>query len=365
MDLLQPGDGAEKGPLDVLRQGGAHALHIVFVAVCAAGLQKELVPGLFRKAHHLVFNRRTVAGPRPVDDAAEQRRTVEGGPDERVGLLVGIGEPADGPVVHRGIPVEGKARLLRVAGLGLHFGEVQTPAGDPGGRPRLEPAEGKPQRLKAGRQVGGGIHPVWPDLPDHLAGEGLGPQISACGKDGGFTVVPGAAHQLHAADGPCFVRQEPLAFSLRQLQPRAALQRPAHIGPVGQPVGLCPGRIDRGALAPVQHPKLQTNRVGGPGHFAAQRVDLPHQLALGGAADGGIAGHIAHGVQTGADAQGAAAHPGGGQRGLDARVSRPHHHDIIGSGKKIQHEIRVLFVLNQSNIANCFGKTPIFPRKSG
>ena len=37
--------------------------------------------------------------------------------------------------------------------------------------------------------------------------------------------------------------------------------------------------------------------VGGPGHLAPQGVQLPDQVALAGAADGGVAGHVAHRVQ--------------------------------------------------------------------
>ena len=47
---LQPGNGAEKGPLHILGQGGAHALDIVFVGVAAAGKRTTLssIDGQYR-----------------------------------------------------------------------------------------------------------------------------------------------------------------------------------------------------------------------------------------------------------------------------------------------------------------------------
>ena len=57
-------------------------------------------------------------------------------------------------------------------------------------------------------------------------------------------------------------------------------------------------------------------------HFAAQGIQLPDQVALAGAADGGVAGHIAHGIQVDGKENGLEAQPGGGQGGLNAGVAR-------------------------------------------
>ena len=62
------------------------------------------------------------------------------------------------------------------------------------------------------------------------------------------------------------------------------------------PVCLGPEGVDSGALAFIQHPVLDAGFVRRKAHLAAQSVDLPDDVALACAADGGIAGHIAHGV---------------------------------------------------------------------
>ena len=93
-------------------------------------------------------------------------------------------------------------------------------------------------------------------------------------------------------------------------------------------VGLGTQGPDGGTLAPVEQPVLDTGLVRGLAHLAAQRVQLPDEMALSGAADGGVAGHIAHRVQIDGEAQGPHSHPGGGQCGLDAGVAGTHHSDI-------------------------------------
>ena len=69
-----------------------------------------------------------------------------------------------------------------------------------------------------------------------------------------------------------------------------------HVLPVFHPVGLSPEGMDGRAFATVEHPVLDAGMVGRRPHLAPQRVQLPHQVPLSGAADGGVAGHISHGV---------------------------------------------------------------------
>ena len=174
-------------------------------------------------------------------------------------------------------------------------------------------------------------------MPYHLAGEGLGPQKGAGGKDNGFTVITTAAHHAHAADAALLIGEQLSALALGQVQIGTLFQHLAHIGPIAHPVGLGTGGVDRRAFAPVEHPELQAGGVGRPGHFAAQGVDFPHQLSLCRAADGGVAGQIADAFQRGAQTEGGTAQSCGGKGGLDAGVSRSNHYDIILSGEKVQH----------------------------
>ena len=97
---------------------------------------------------------------------------------------------------------------------------------------------------------------------------------------------------------------------------------------VGLPVDLRPQGVHRRALAPVEHPALEGGCVGGPGHHAAQGINFADQMPLGGAADAGVAGHVADAVQPQGEQGGGDTQPGGGRRGLDARVARAHHDNV-------------------------------------
>ena len=94
------------------------------------------------------------------------------------------------------------------------------------------------------------------------------------------------------------VRQAKLRdHGLLEIKMLLPLKRALHILLIAPPVGLRAEGVDSGALAKVQHPVLDARAVGGLCHFPAQRVKLPHQMALARAADGGVAGHVADGVQ--------------------------------------------------------------------
>ena len=110
-----------------------------------------------------------------------------------------------------------------------------------------------------------------------------------------------------------------------------ALQGLLHHGLVAPPVRLGPEGVDRRPLPQVQHSVLDAGLVRRPGHLTAQGVQLPHQMALAGAADGRVAGHVAHAVQVHGEAQGLQPQPRRGQGRLDAGVSRPDHRNITAS----------------------------------
>ena len=112
-----------------------------------------------------------------------------------------------------------------------------------------------------------------------------------------------------------------------------------HHGLVQPPVGLGPEGMDGGTLAPVQHPVLDAGLVCGQTHFAAQSVDFPDDVALAGAADGGVAGHIAHRVQVDGEQDGVHAKPGTGQCGFDARMTRADDGNVTASCVVVVHRV--------------------------
>ena len=123
-------------------------------------------------------------------------------------------------------------------------------------------------------------------------------------------------------------------FRLIEREVLGGFQPPLHVPAVGAAVDLGAQGMNRRPLAAVEHAGLQHIGVGRHPHLAAERVDLPHQVPLGGAADAGIAGHIAHRVEIDGEHGGFAPQPRGGERRLDAGVSRPDdRHFIIGCQK--------------------------------
>ena len=115
------------------------------------------------------------------------------------------------------------------------------------------------------------------------------------------------------------------------------LQRVLHHLLVLPAIRLGPQGVDGRPLPPVEHPVLDAGGVRPTGHLAPQSVQLPHQMSLPGAADGRVAGHIAHGVQIHGEAHRLQPHPGRRQRRLDAGVSGADDGDIKLSGKKLLH----------------------------
>ena len=114
-------------------------------------------------------------------------------------------------------------------------------------------------------------------------------------------------------------------LGLLQRQVRLVLADPLHVVLVRCAVSLGARGMHRRAFRAVQHPKLNARAVNAAAHFAAQRVNLAHQLAFRHASDGGVTRHLADGVQLHAGHQDAPSHAGARQRGLDARMARSDH----------------------------------------
>ena len=101
---------------------------------------------------------------------------------------------------------------------------------------------------------------------------------------------------------------------------------------VERAVGLRARRAHRRALARVEHAELDAGAIGGARHHAAERVDLPHQMALADAADGRIAAHLAERLDVLREQQRARAHARRRQRGLGAGVAAADDDHVKGVG---------------------------------
>ena len=339
LGVLQAGEGVEHLHLHILGQGGGKALEVELLRIEPHGLQKQLVAGLFRKAHHLVLNGGAVAGPHPLDHPGKEGGAVKVGADDSVGALVGIGQIAHRPVFRAPVRQEGEGHGIGVPLLHFQLGKVHGAAVDAGGRARLEPAQGEPQLLQALGKGEGGGQAVRAALAGDLPDDGASSQIGARGHHCGTHLVERPGSRLHGGHYPV-PGADGGHLGLLEGEVLLQLQGVLHDLLVAPAVGLGPQGPDGRALAPVEHAVLDAGLVGRTAHLAPQGVQLPHQVALARAADGRVAGHIAHRVQVDGEADGAHAHTGGGQGRLDARVAGADDGDIEFSGG-IRHEIHL------------------------
>ena len=171
--------------------------------------------------------------------------------------------------------------------------------------------------------------------------DGTALQIGAGGQNGGPYIVHRAGGKDHLADGAA-VRPNLHHLALPHRQVGLAFQGALHPLLVLPAVRLGPEGPDGRAFPEVQQPVLDAAFVGGFGHFAPQGVQLPDQVALAGAADGGVAGHVAHGVQIDGKDDGFQPQASGGQSRLNAGVSGADDGNIKLSGRKSFHHSCIL-----------------------
>ena len=90
---------------------------------------------------------------------------------------------------------------------------------------------------------------------------------------------------------------------------------------IGLAVDLGARGPHRRPLAHVQHAKLYARSIGPQAHHAAKGVNFAHHMALGQAADGGVAREVAQPVKVAADEQHVVPHAGQGHGGFAASVA--------------------------------------------
>ena len=231
-------------------------------------------------------------------------------------------------VLRRCIRLKAKGHRTVVAGLHFHFVKIQTAGVHPGRGAGLEPAQGQTQLFQRRCQRRCREHTVRPAFVAHIAHihaaaqESAGSQHHRLGSIDRFQLSGQAPKTVLALDNIC-------NFALAQVQIVLPLQRVLHPSGIGAPVNLCPQGVHRRAFAQVQHSRLKRVAIRRLAHFAAQCVDLSHQVTFRGAADGGIAGHIAHPVHIDGKHSGAAPQPCRCQSGLDPGMAGADHRHIV------------------------------------
>ena len=330
LQMLKAFDAVVKGVLHVLRQAAGRTLQIHFLGVLAAGLYEQRVTVLAGEAHHLILDGGAVARADTLDHAAVQRAALNVVQNDFMRLGVRVGDPAFHLVVHGciGQKAEGLQFAVRVAGLAFQLGKINAAAVHPGRGAGLEPAQRQTGGFQAVGQGVGGVHPVRAGSIPRIAHEYFAAEVRTGGQHhalGGVLAVQLGDNALHMTVLD-FQRHH---LGLMDSQTRGLFQHVLHVFVVAAAVGLHPQCVHGGAFALVQHPALQVGSVCRQTHHAAQRVHLPHQRALGGAADAGVAGHIADSVQThGKDGRFCAQHSSC-VGGFDARMASADDDDII------------------------------------
>ena len=252
--------------------------------------------------------------------------------------FVGVGEVADGLVFDRLHGGKRERLDLLVARLQLHVREVDRARVHARRCAGLEAAHPQPQRLTAFGQRARGRQPVGAGIAQHVTHDRAPAQIRARGEHCRAAAVDGAVCRHDGADMPV-LRLDGDDLCLLDAQVRLQLERVLHHGLIFAPVGLRAQRVHRRTFAAVEHPVLDAGLIGRTRHLAAERVELAHKMSLARAADGGVAGHIADGIHIDGKADGVQPQPGGGQRGLNARVPRTDDGDVTASGVITHDEI--------------------------
>ena len=113
--------------------------------------------------------------------------------------------------------------------------------------------------------------------------DGLGPELDAQLRDDTHHTVALQQQVIHR-----LLEEGQIGLVLQCLADSLAIQDTVCLGARGP---------DRGALAGIEDPELDTGVIGGNGHDAAQRIDFLDKMPLADPANGRVAGHLTQGVK--------------------------------------------------------------------
>jgi hypothetical protein len=160
---------------------------------------------------------------------------------------------------------------------------------------------------------------------DQTAQKGAGGQNHASSPEDATVTQADASDMGRAWLAP---EQQIFDAGLDHLQPGCGLDGRLHGGAVQPAIGLSAGTLDGGSLGAVKQSELDAGGVGHPAHQAIQGIDLPHQVPLAEAANGGIARHLANGCELVGDEGGARADAGGSRCRLAAGMAAADNDDV-------------------------------------
>ena len=113
--------------------------------------------------------------------------------------------------------------------------------------------------------------------------DGLGPELDAQLRDDAHHAVTFQQQVIHR-----LLEEGQIGLILQRLPNGLAVQDAICLGARGS---------NRGALAGIENPELDTGVIGGNGHDAAQRIDFLDEMPLADPANRRVAGHLTQGVK--------------------------------------------------------------------
>jgi hypothetical protein len=134
--------------------------------------------------------------------------------------------------------------------------------------------------------------------------------------------------------GAQFFEDEVDDFGLADVEAGLAFEDFAHFHAVERFVALRARAPDGGAARGVEEAELDADGIGNLAHDAAQGVNLADEVALGHAADGGVAAHLGDEVHVHGDEGGFEAHARRGHGGLAAGMAGAHHYHVVLFGER-------------------------------
>ena len=327
-------------------------------------LQEYLMPLFFRKLDDLIFNGRTIPRSRALDHACVDRGAVQIGPDDLVRCFRGVGQVAVRLLDLHALRISGKRKRHHplVAMLRLHFGKIQTAPIHSGRSAGFEPPQRYAMRFQRCRQMIRRLQPVRSRVGDRFTAQTSCPQIGAAADDHCLAFVECPGEGPHTIDllrsaffAPVPVGDDLAHFRLTDHQMLLMLQMLAHLPGVFRLVRLGTQTVYRRSLGDIEHLGLDKGLVDHLAHLTAQRIQLAHQMPLGGPAHVGVAWHEGDRVHADRKDHRLQTKTCTGQRSLAAGMSRTHHAHIhhFMDGIFICDLIHRFFLIISANGINC------------
>ena len=315
--------------LEFRRKGVPQPFGVDLLRVEPLPFEDDRVALLVGEAHHLVFERGTVAGADPLDGAAVEGRKADVFPDEPMGF--GRRRRKEGGEAIR----RAAARVANEKGCGSGSLSWRTrreksivEARRRGGVPvfirpiskpsSLSEAESDREAISPARPAGQRQSPTWIRPPRKV------PVVMTTARPVEMTPVWSTTPRIRPSS-----HEKLLHEPLPQVEARLLFDDGFHRQAVELLVALEAGGLDGRPLGGVEEPKMDGRLVGDPSHLPAQGVDLLDELALGQTADRRVAGHQGNGIEVDVEQERFAPHPRRREGRLAARMPSPDDNDII------------------------------------